>query len=169
MTATPPSARRHGVSHRESGALHAQMLRQAMPMPLQWPGEGGRRLRHAWSQRHMRTPGIVMLHPCCQKDDAGGSTVKGITKSSAFPPQRADEPFTEGIGLRTLRRRFQDPVAPDGGYPGRALGRKYYPGHVSGNGSHGQRGSLRAAAAASMRPWDAQSHCSGGCAAWRVP
>ena len=25
-----------------------------------------------------------------------------------FPPQRADEPFAEGIGLRTLRRRFED-------------------------------------------------------------
>jgi hypothetical protein len=38
---------------------------------------------------------------CCQRDH----------KVQAFPPQRADEPFAEGIGLGTLRWCFEDAQA----------------------------------------------------------
>ena len=34
---------------------------------------------------------------------------QGNQKVQAFPPQRADEPLAERIGLRTLRRRFEHP------------------------------------------------------------
>ena len=34
---------------------------------------------------------------------------QGDHEVQALPPQRADEPLAQGIGLRALRRRFEDP------------------------------------------------------------
>ena len=89
---------------------HSQMLRQVMPMRVERSRERWGWLRDARSQRHMRTPGIVILHPCCQKMTEmvyGQWNHQGHT----FLPQRADEPLTESMGLGTLRWRFEDAQA----------------------------------------------------------
>ena len=75
-------------------------------MYVQWHWQGQRRLGNAWSKRHGRATGIVMRHPgveqasqvvFCERDD----------EIQALPPQRADEPFAEGVRLRTLGWCFQ--------------------------------------------------------------
>jgi hypothetical protein len=55
----------------------------------------------------MRTAMIIMRYPCGEEtlhmvDRQRDNTVQ------TFPPQRADEPLTERISLRTLGWRFED-------------------------------------------------------------
>ena len=87
---------------------HPQMPRQPMPMYLARHRQSRGRLRDARTQRHMRTTGIVMLHPCCQKmlEIVCGERNQ---KVHALPLQGTDGPFAEGIGLRSLYRRLEHP------------------------------------------------------------
>jgi hypothetical protein len=45
---------------------HAGLGRQSVSMGMEWRGEGGRRLRNAWSQAHMGPADVIMLHPLLQ-------------------------------------------------------------------------------------------------------
>ena len=87
---------------------HMLMRWQPMAMSLQWRREGGKRLWHARSEGHMRTLGIRMRDPFVY-DAAQVVLSQRDNQIQAFPPQRADEPFAQGVRLRTVRRRFHDP------------------------------------------------------------
>ena len=75
-------------------------------MYVQRHWQGRRGLGNAWSKRHVRAAGIVMRHPGVQQ----ASQVVFCERDheiQALPPQRADESFAEGIGLRTLGWGFE--------------------------------------------------------------
>jgi len=77
---------------------------QPVPVGLQRYRQGRRRLRDAWSQRHVWAPGVVVRYPVIQKATEVVSR-QGNHEVHALSPQRADEPLTERVGLRRLRRR----------------------------------------------------------------
>ena len=79
-----------------------------MPVRLEWHRERGQWLRDTWPQGHMRTTGIVMGDPLLQQTPQVVRT-EWNEEVQAFPPQRAQKPFAESVGLRRLRRRFQHP------------------------------------------------------------
>ena len=53
---------------------------------------------------------IVMRNPLFQ-DSSHMPLVQRNQEIETFSPHRADEPFTESIGLRRPKRSFQDPHA----------------------------------------------------------
>ena len=86
---------------------HMQSAGSRCRCPMQRSREGGKRLGNARPQgsyedaRHCNTAPIVEQHAqvvLSQRDH----------EIQALPPQRADEPLTQGVGLRTLWRRFHD-------------------------------------------------------------
>src|ERR671922_967197 len=77
-------------------------------MRVQSHGKVRGRLRYAWPQGHVGTTGVVMVDPFIQQT----SQVVRCQRNhviQTFPPKRADEPFTDGIGLRRPERCVQHP------------------------------------------------------------
>jgi hypothetical protein len=56
----------------------------------------------------MGTPFIVVWHPLVQETSQVRLGERD-QKIQAFPPQRADEPLADRVGLRALRRCGQEP------------------------------------------------------------
>jgi hypothetical protein len=95
-------ATQDGVGH------HAEVLWNLMPVCLERYGKVGRRLRNTWPQGHARAACVIMPYPCRQKTS---QVVLGERdhEIQAFSPECPQQPFTEGIGLGTVRWRFQHP------------------------------------------------------------
>src|SRR6267142_6490908 len=66
------------------------------------------RLWKTWTQRYVLAACVVMAHPCVQ-DMAQVVRAQRDQNVQALPPERAQEPFTQGIRLGTAHRCFQDP------------------------------------------------------------
>src|SRR5437763_305574 len=82
------------------------MGREPVAMGMQRHGQWWWRLWKTRPQGHMRTAMVRMRDPC------GEETLHRVCRQrdhtvQAFPPQCADEPLAEGIGLGTLRWRFE--------------------------------------------------------------
>ena len=95
----PPKERPHG---------DPQGLGERVSMHLESRRQMHGRLWNAWSQRHVRTASVVMQYPCVQQAPQVALS-EWYQQIQALPPERADEPLAERIGLRTLGRRFEDP------------------------------------------------------------
>src|SRR5258708_2124199 len=68
----------------------------------------GRRIRHARTKCHVRTPGIVMRNPRFQK----GSQMRLGKRNQpiqTLTPNRTDDSFADRISHRTARWRFEYP------------------------------------------------------------
>ena len=87
---------------------HLAMCRPSMPLLLQGRRQPHKRLGHTWPQGHMRATCVVMAYPL--REDAPHMVCReGNQIIHAFPPQRADEPLAEGIGLWCPHRRLAHP------------------------------------------------------------
>ena len=87
---------------------HSQMLWNPVPVHLKRNGQVRGRLWDAWPQSHVRTTLIIMWHPLVQE------TLQVVLgereqKIQAFPPERTQEPLTEGISLGTSHWGFEYP------------------------------------------------------------
>src|SRR5262249_43496586 len=87
----PPKERPHG---------DPQGLGERMSMHLESCRQVHGRLWNAWSQSHVRTASIVMQYPCMQQAPQVALS-EWYQHIQALPPERADEPLAERIGLRT--------------------------------------------------------------------
>lgn len=85
-----------------------QVIRKLMPVHMQWHWQMWRRLRDARTQGHVGAPSIVMWYPL-REDVSQVVCRQGNQVIQAFPPQCAQQPLAERIGLRTLGWGFQDP------------------------------------------------------------
>jgi hypothetical protein len=86
---------------------HPQVPQKLVSMYLQRSRQMWRRVRDAWPQEHMGTPLVVVWHPLVQ-ETSQVRLGERHQKIQPFPPQRADEPLANGVGLRALWRCFQD-------------------------------------------------------------
>src|SRR4051794_11472967 len=84
------------------------MLWNTVPICLQWHRQRWRWLRDPWPQSHMRATHMIMRHPCCQ-DASPVMFCQRDHEVQAFPPQRAQEPFADRIGLGTSHRGLEHP------------------------------------------------------------
>ena len=91
----------------DRSGYHAKRLGEPVPVYLQRNGQAYRQPWDAWSQRHMRTSCIVMVHPRVQ-DTSQVVLSERNHKVYAFAPQCAQQPLAERIGLRTLGWGFRD-------------------------------------------------------------
>ena len=64
------------------------------------------RVRHAWTERHVRASVVVMTHPCGQ-DRSQVRLRQRYQPVQALASNRSDHPFADRIGLRAVRRRLQ--------------------------------------------------------------
>ena len=64
------------------------------------------RVRHTWTQRHVRSPAVVMFHPGFQ-DRAQMPLRQRDQPVQTLTPNRSDHPFADRIRLRAVRRRLQ--------------------------------------------------------------
>ena len=85
-----------------------QVLRKPVPVHVQWHRQIRRRLWDARPQGHVRAPSIVMWDPL-REEVLQVVCRQGKQVIQAFPPQCADEPLAERIGLGALRRGFEGP------------------------------------------------------------
>src|SRR5712692_9502489 len=79
-----------------------------MPVCVQRDGQSRWWLWHAWSQGHVWAAFVIMWNPFVQQASQVARR-EWYQKIQALPPQRADEPLAERIGLGTLGRRFENP------------------------------------------------------------
>ena len=86
---------------------YTAMCRQSMSLLLQGSQQRHERLGNTRPQGHVRTAVVIMLHPCRQKPSQVVCR-QGNHEIHAFLPERAQQPLTQGIGLGTLGRRFED-------------------------------------------------------------
>ncbi len=87
---------------------HMAMCRPSMPLLLQGRRQPRTRLGHTRPQGQRRATCVVMAYPL--REDAPHMVCReGNQVIHAFPPQRADEPLAEGIGLRSPHRRLEHP------------------------------------------------------------
>jgi hypothetical protein len=77
-----------------------------MSVYLQWGRQARGRLRDTWSQGHMRTALMIMSYPCVQHMSQVVLS-EGNQKVQTLPPERAQQPFTQGIRLGTAHRGFE--------------------------------------------------------------
>ena len=84
-----------------------QMIRKSVSacLPRHW--QLGRWLWNTWPQGHMRTASVIMLHPLLEQTS---EVVLGERdhEVQALPPQRAQEPLTQGIRLGTVHWGLED-------------------------------------------------------------
>src|SRR5262245_56246487 len=83
------------------------MLWKTVPMGLQSYRQTWGRLWNSWPEGHMWTPCVIMGQPCLH-DALQMVLSQRNHKIEAFSSQRAQQPFTERVGLRTLRWGFHD-------------------------------------------------------------
>src|SRR5215472_17169176 len=84
------------------------MLWKLMAVRLEWHRQRRGWLGHTWPQGHMRAVGVVMGYPLAQ-DPSHMVCGEWNQKVEALPPQRADKPLAERIGLRSPHRRLEHP------------------------------------------------------------
>jgi hypothetical protein len=86
---------------------HTQVPWNVVSMCLQRYRQLWRGLRDAWAQRHMRTTRVIMWHPLVQETP---QVVLGARthEVQAFPPERAQEPLTQGMRLGTPHWGLED-------------------------------------------------------------
>src|SRR6516165_9693292 len=84
------------------------MCWQPMPLRLQWCRQTRTWLGNTRPQSHGRATFVVMAYPL---HEAVPHMVcrQGNHVIHTFPPQRADEPLAERIGLRSPHRRLEHP------------------------------------------------------------
>jgi hypothetical protein len=87
---------------------HSQMLWNAVPVCLQRHRQPWRWLRDAWTQGYMRATCVVVWHPLVQEIPQVVLSERD-QKVQAFPPERAQETFADGVGLGTPHRGLEYP------------------------------------------------------------
>ena len=84
------------------------MLRDTVPVCLQWHRKPWRWLRGAWTQGHVWATFLVVWHPLVQETPQVVLDERN-QKVQALPPQRAQQALAKGTRLGAAPRGFEHP------------------------------------------------------------